>query len=554
MSEKKIIDLLKNKKFIEAKILISKLLNDQKHVLKNNFYYGLILAQEKKFEEAIKFFKIFHNSNQTDYDVNFNIAGCYLGLLNFYEAIKFYNNCVKLDFNKHEPFHQIGVCYRLIREYEKSEISLNKALAIKENPNSYYILGKVLRENGQFEKSRISFERSISLDDKFIESKLSLANLENDFGNYEKAIEIIEYINASSGSNDQVFTKSKVILGNILKSQGDYQGAIDVNIEILKKDPKNVDALYNLSLCYLFTKNYEKGWRFHESRYNLQNFVLLKKMQNNFQKPRWDENKQEKSILIYGEQGIGEQILYSQFVKIIRDKFENITIAVNKKLIPFFNKIFEKENIIDYRAISNYENYDCHLPMGSLGLFFQKFINHNSFKEKINYSLEFKKIPKKNKKFRCGISWRSTNKIFGNKKSIELEELKDFFLSNNIEFINLQYTDEDFEIKNLERKINRNIFLKHDVDCFDDIDGVASLIKSCDIVITVSNSNAHISGKLGVKTFLLLPFNDGKLWYWGMNTDTDIIWYPSIEPIRMNKENDWNSCISKLNEKLENFL
>ena len=554
MSEKKIIDLLKNNKFIEAKILISKLLKDQKHILKNNFYYGLILAQEKKFEKAITFFKIFLNSNQKDYDANFNIAGCYLGLLNFKEAIKFYNNCTKFDFNRHEPFHQIGVCYRLIREYEKSEISLNKAIAIKENPNSYYVLGKVLRENGQFEKSRISFERSISLDDRFIESKLSLANLENDYGNYEKAIEIIDDINASSGSNDQVFTKSKVILGNILKSQGDYQGAIDVNIEILKKDPKNVDALYNLSLCYLFKKNYEKGWGFHESRYNLQSFVLLKKMQNNFQKPRWDENKQEKSILIYGEQGIGEQILYSQFVKIIRDKFENITIAVNKKLIPFFNKIFEKENIIDYRAISNYENYDCHLPMGSLGLFFQKFINHNSFKEKINYSSEFKKIPKKNKKFRCGISWRSTNKIFGNKKSIELEELKEFFLSDNIEFINLQYTDEDFKIKNLERKMNRNIFLEHDVDCFDDIDGVASLIKSCDIVITVSNSNAHISGKLGVKTFLLLPFNDGKLWYWGMNTDTEIIWYPSIEPIRMNKENDWNSCISKLNEKLENFL
>ena len=554
MSEKKIIDLLKNQRFIEAKVLISKLLKDQKHILKNNFYYGLILAQEKKFEKAITFFNIFLNSNQKDYDVNFNIAGCYLSLLNFKEAIRFYNNCAKLDFNRHEPFHQIGVCYRLIREYEKSEISLNKALAIKENPNSYYVLGKVLRENGQYEKSRISFEKSISLDDKFIESKLSLANLENDYGNYGKAIEIIDDINASSGSNDQVFTKSKVILGNILKSQGDYQGAIDVNIEILKKDPKNVDALYSLSLCYLFTKNYEKGWGFHEYRYYLQSFVLLKKMQNNFQKPRWDGNKQEKSILIYGEQGIGEQILYSQFVEIIRDKFENITIAVNKKLIPFFNKIFEKESIIDYRDISNYENYDCHLPMGSLGLFFQKFINHNSFKEKINYSSEFKKIPKKNKKFRCGISWRSTNKIFGNKKSIELEELKELFLSNNIEFINLQYTDEEFKIKNLERKMNKNIFLEHDVDCFDDIDGVASLIQSCDIVITVSNSNAHISGKLGVKTFLLLPFNDGKLWYWGMNTDTEIIWYPSIEPIRMNKENDWNSCISKLNEKLENFL
>ena len=38
----------------------------------------------------------------------------------------------------------------------------------------------------------------------------------------------------------------------------------------------------------------------------------------------------------------------------------------------------------------------------------------------------------------------------------------------------------------------------------------------------------HIAGKLGVKTFLLLPFNDDKLWYWGLNTDNNIIWYPQL--------------------------
>ena len=64
-------------------------------------------------------------------------------------------------------------------------------------------------------------------------------------------------------------------------------------------------------------------------------------------------------------------------------------------------------------------------------------------------------------------------------------------------------------------------------------------------MITVSNSNAHISGKLGVKTFLLLPFNDGKLWYWGLNNDKDIVWYPSIVPIRQESSNNWNSCFQK---------
>ena len=113
---------------------------------------------------------------------------------------------------------------------------------------------------------------------------------------------------------------------------------------------------------------------------------------------------------------------------------------------------------------------------------------------------------------------------------------------------------EKKDINLIEKNLNRKIFIEHQVDCFNDIDGVASLIKSCDFVITVSNSNAHISGKLGIKTFLLLPFNDGKLWYWGLNTDKDIVWYPSILPIRQESVNNWNSCILKLNKEIENIL
>ena len=124
-----------------------------------------------------------------------------------------------------------------------------------------------------------------------------------------------------------------------------------------------------------------------------------------------------------------------------------------------------------------------------------KNLNFHNYKN-IDY-LSYKNIaPKKNKRLRCGISWKSTNKIFGNKKSVKLEHLKNLFLTDEIEFINLQYTNEEKEIGSLEEKINKNIFLDHKIDCFNDINGVASLIKSCDFVITVSNSNAHISGKL----------------------------------------------------------
>ncbi len=552
MSEQKILNLLKINKLTEAKQLIENLLKSENNNLTYIFYYGLMLANEKKYNEAITFFNRVLAFDKNHYDSNFNIAGCYQSLLVFDRAIEYYENCAKINSNKYEPYHQIGICYRQLREYKNSIFNLKKALEVSENSKSFYMLGNVYRENGQFDEAKRSLEKSIHIDKKFIQSKLSLANLEIDFGNYDQAEKILDEV-IQSDDSDSVLMSTKVMTANILKSKGEFEKAIKINQEVLEKDPKNIDASYNISQCYLFTKVYDKAWIFHESRYNLQNLVLLKQIYENLKKPRWDFSKPKKNVLFYGEQGIGEQIIYSQFFEVVRDQFDNSTIAVNEKLIPFFEKIYANTNIINYKKIFEYNNYDYHLPMGSMGLYFQKYIDQNNLKRTISYPLN-QKVPKKIKKLRCGISWKSTNRIFGNKKSIKLESLKNILTNENIELINLQYTDETQEINSIEKDLKRKIFINHEIDCFDDINGVASLIKSCDFIITVSNSNAHISGKLGVKTFLLLPFNDGKLWYWGLNTDKNIVWYPSIQPIRQESVNNWDSCLSKLYKVLENYL
>ena len=552
MSEQKILDLLKSNQLTKAKQFIENLLKSEKENITYIFYYGLILANERKYRDAINFFEKALAADKSHYDSNFNIAGCYQGLLIFDKAIEYYENCSKINTNKFEPYHQIGICYKQLRKYEDSISNLKKALKISVNAKSFYILGNVYRENGQFEEAKRSFEKSIDINKEFTQSKLSLANLEIDYENYERAGRMLDEI-IKSNESETVLISAKIMIGNILKSKGDFEKAIKINQDILEKDTNNVDALYNISQCYLFTKEYEKGWTYHESRYNLQSLVLLKQIYESFNKPRWDLSKPKRNVLFYGEQGIGEQIIYSQFFETVRDQFDGSTIAVNEKLIPFFKKVYPNTKIINYKKIFEYKDYDYHLPMGSMGLYFQRFIDQNNLKREISYSSN-SKIPDKIKKLRCGISWKSTNRIFGNKKSIKLEKLKKILLHENIEFINLQYTDEINEINFIEKDLNKKIFIEHEIDCFNDIDGVASLIKSCDFVITVSNSNAHISGKLGVKTFLLLPYNDGKLWYWGSNEDKDVVWYPSILPIRQESVNNWDSCLSKLYKEFENYL
>jgi ADP-heptose:LPS heptosyltransferase len=42
------------------------------------------------------------------------------------------------------------------------------------------------------------------------------------------------------------------------------------------------------------------------------------------------------------------------------------------------------------------------------------------------------------------------------------------------------------------------------LDLRDDLDGLAALVDACDLVITITNATAHISGALGKPTWLLL--------------------------------------------------
>ena len=50
-----------------------------------------------------------------------------------------------------------------------------------------------------------------------------------------------------------------------------------------------------------------------------------------------------------------------------------------------------------------------------------------------------------------------------------------------------------------------------------------------DVIITVSNSLAHLAGALGVPTIVLLPA--APQWKWS-GSDQESVWYPSIQLVR----------------------
>ena len=115
------------------------------------------------------------------------------------------------------------------------------------------------------------------------------------------------------------------LLGNYDKANLNYQKAITIN-------PNNCDAHFNLSHIKLAENNFKDGWYHYEQRWGTKKFAY----KLNFEKPLWNLKLGYGRILIWAEQGIGEQILFSTILPELSSHFKKVLVAINDKLVPLF--------------------------------------------------------------------------------------------------------------------------------------------------------------------------------------------------------------------------
>lgn len=85
----------------------------------------------------------------------------------------------------------------------------------------------------------------------------------------------------------------------------------------------------------------------------------------------------------------------------------------------------------------------------------------------------------------------------------------------------------------------------------DDFSDSAALISLLDLVITVDTSSAHLSGALGLPTWVLLPRVPDWRWLWDTNKSP---WYPSALLFRQDESASWEGVMRRVSERLHDFL
>ena len=119
-----------------------------------------------------------------------------------------------------------------------------------------------------------------------------------------------------------------------------------------------------------------------------------------------------------------------------------------------------------------------------------------------------------------------------------------------IRFVDLQYGDTAEERARFERQTGTPIIHDDGIDQIADLDAFAAQVAAMDLIISVSNTTVHLSGALGVPTWVLL--NTLPLCVW-MAEGEDSPWYPSLRLFRQTRAGEWADVIGRVADALQDF-
>ena len=446
------------------------------------------------------------------------------------EAIECYKNCINFDGkDKLKALNNVGVLYsKLEKENLANQYYLD---ALKIDPNNTFIINNLLSnylELRDEKNSDIFFEKAKNIDQNIIYFLYNKAEYLIQKKKIDEAIEILE----NNKNKDLKFFIKLIKINFLIGKKDKAENLLD---EFQKIELNNPEYFQFLGMRYLFQGNFEAGWKYYEYRYS-----KLKSFFNEIKE--WQgENINQKSIVVYSEQGLGDTVQFSKFLIPLLKLSKNVTFLVQKNLINIFKKdipnlkILTKENIGD-------ERFDFKISLGSLLKFF--------YKEKIDHNLlidigknDLSNLPIKyfNKdKLNIGIAWsgsfKGPNEPY---RSIPLESLSKIF-SLDINYYCLQKEIWQRDLFKFEKTKITNLGNYS-------LSDMVPIILNLDLVISSDTSILHLAASLNKETWGLLNLHPD--WRWGAFNDKHP--YKSLKLFQQKAFDRWDDVEQEIYENLK---
>lgn len=470
-------------------------------------------------------------------------------LLRHKEALESYDNAIRLRPKYVKAWSNRGNVLRQVRRCEEALACYDRAIELEPiYAEAWSNRGNVLRDLYRLEEAMSSFDRAIALKPDYAEAWSNRGATLNDLGHHEESLISCDRAIQLNPDCVEAWSNRGVALNDLQR----HEEAMLSYDRAIALQPEHVEAAHNTGLLELSRKFFLKGFESYLQRWRVRG-AELSPIDVSF--PPFDPNRSVKNLLLWAEQGVGDEIFYAGFLDKARDAFPQLSLAADIRLHPILARSYPWLPLVNRSDLSELRfdgSFDCQAPIGNLGYMLGLGYDELKGSRKPFFVADSKRTevfrshpPFTKGRVVCGLSWGSRNRSFGKEKSVELSQMAPILRNARMEFVNLQYGEVQGELQAVERDLGVKIHQARDLDCYNDIDGLLSLINACDIVITTSNVTAHLVGASGKRGCVLVPFSRGRIWYWHMN-DPFSFWYPSLKLFYQTDRQSWSDVVCQV--------
>lgn len=438
--------------------------------------------------------------------------------------------------------------------------------AISADPKCWHAhneLGVMLAAHNKFAAALLHYDEAHMIKPDSGEVLNNRGNTHRALGNIWQAVQDFRASRVMLPGNDMVALN----LASSLDETGDVAEALQIIRECIARQPTDSNNHYNLALTLMGNEMFGEGWPAFVQRLAQ---AAVDTHYEHFDIPRWDGGSVAgKKVLVWTDQGLGDEIMTASMLPDLIAEAGSVMFLCSQKSSSLMARSFPSAVVTSrphavavdlFRPerlrtellplLLRSAAFDIQLSQSDLGQMYRA--DASAFEGKgdflvadINKTIDYREELQADYPGTrlVGISWHSKKNFrIGEFKSIPIEELYPILQTPGVTFVNLQYGDCKEAIAKVKADIGVEIANPRLMDPLLGIDDLASLIDALNLVITVSNTTAHVAGGLGKETWVLTPQGPGRLWYWGRDRGQSL-WYPSATLFRQKKSLRWSDTI-----------
>ncbi len=480
----------------------------------NNF--AQVLVAEHRLDEGIEYFKQAAEIEPNNPLVYYNMGMALMRRRRDDEALEVLQKSMELDNHQPRVFCAFSALLRMMDNLEAAERFTRDSLEqFPEDPHLLNELSHVLMSNFEFDEAE----------------ELARAVLKE----------------------NPNFGPALIVLAIVLIHTGTEEEILDLYKKAFELMPDEQVVPFNYALTMFCFGHLEEAWKHYRSRWDTGDFTSPVR---SFPQKLWDGSSLEgKSIVIYGEQGLGDEIRHASMVPDMLTMGADVTVECEKRLVDLFQRSFPSAKVeaFPYQGAESGEvDFDFQSPILDLGEFLRPTIE--SFPSDPNHAFL---VPDPDRKVfwgdrmkqlgptpKVGMIWRSGTATGGrNRWGATVEELAPIFSIQGLDFVNLMYTECSEDRARIQELYGVNLHTWDDIDLKDDQDDLAALVSNLDLVISHPSAVAYLASGMAVPTFTFMTVMN----YFDLLGNPDAPgWAPSMRYFRKKIYEEWDDTLNTI--------